>query len=792
MSSPLIVDISSTYSKDKKIKSLLNLANTIMRSNDLSGVIPVVTGNDQGAVHLATQEINDAGMEPIIIKGSLAAYIDQFPETSHVISEDPFVLSKFSQQTYWDIGDVKSYTKQDLESMVGFPLEAMGVYSILRGTSYYDMPPIERVRQSEAIGIASKFTSVNALFKSLDSDNGLPSSIIKNSDEIKSRIRAASQFFPRELTSINPDEYLQTPDVVATSDIGDGIVSIKSTGDLASLFEGVSRANELFIDYDKSRLLIDADGSKFNVIISDAIQIDNVLGLLKGPLTDSEKKIFMFDSREFQKQLMSIGIENLYIDDIATLAYVCNNLDKDPQIEVVSQTYLGEDMPFDNSIESQFEKLSTLKRLKDAISSNMPESQYKYYEKIDLPLIKIVGAMELNGIALDVPKLVELENKFKSMLEHCENYIHDTIGQRYDLTNRKHIEEILYDRLGMKLSKGRSTSAEALSQLAKDYPDKKPILNAISSAVRQKTMLEKYTQKYEQHIDPTTGLIHSNIHTRSTKTGRLSSSDPNLMGLPKKSKEGKRVKSCFIAPDSLVIVKADYSQIELKILAHASKEPALVDGFNKGLDVHRATAAVVFEKAYDDVTDEERSASKAINYGLIYGMQKYSLASEIGKTPDEAQKFIDLYFEKMPRVKAYLDWVKDGAKRNGYIKTLLGRQINIENIQSEDKHKVRTAERQATNAPMQGSAADIIKKAMVDLENNRIQENLPFKHALQVHDEIILYCKPEDVEVTRDALKQAMENAVKLSVPINVDVEMGYNLAAKSFVEVDYEQEMRA
>jgi DNA polymerase-1 len=500
----------------------------------------------------------------------------------------------------------------------------------------------------------------------------------------------------------------------------------------------------------------------------------------------------MFDSKKFRRALLKSGVTDFHIDDIATLAYQENNLNKNAEFEVVLEEKLRENFPLDNSSLSQFERLERLPDLKLTLMNELTERQIMYYQRIEIPVLDVVSEMENTGLKLNTAKLKAIHDKFEEMITQCDDFLSSAAGRRVNSRNRKDIEILLYDDLKFPQIKKRSTDADTITELGRKFPASKPIFNTIALAFRNVTMIEKYTSRYGDFVDEDSGHIHPTINTRSTKTGRLSCKDPNLMGIPKKSREGKLIKAAFEAPEKLIIVKADYSQIELKILAHSSQEPVLLHGFRNNLDVHRATASAVFGKSYEEVTDTERNSAKAINYGLIYGMQKYSLAKEINVTPNEAENFISTYFEKMPMVKKFLDWTVEKAHQNGYVKTILGRHINIDNINSNEQKLVRAAERQATNAPMQGSAADIVKKAMADLDIIRKERGLDFKCALQVHDELIIYSTEDGLMEAKKALKEAMENAVKLRVPINVDVEMGYNLISKTIDKKEPQNEYAA
>ena len=314
-----------------------------------------------------------------------------------------------------------------------------------------------------------------------------------------------------------------------------------------------------------------------------------------------------------------------------------------------------------------------------------------------------------------------------------------------------------------------------LQELALDYPLPKVLIEHRGLSKLKST----YTDKLPQMINPATGRIHTSYHQAVTATGRLSSSDPNLQNIPIRNAEGRRIRQAFIAPAGYKILAADYSQIELRIMAHLSGDEGLLEAFNQGKDVHSATAAEVFGVELDQVTQEQRRRAKAINFGLIYGMSAFGLAKQLGVGRNDAQQYIDVYFERYPGVKVYMDGIRQQAAVDGYVETLEGRRLYLPEINARNGMRRQAAERTAINAPMQGTAADIIKRAMVAVDqwlcpiNPKIECTADAKMIMQVHDELVLEVKESELDVVSEKLKKIMTTTVELSVPLIVDVGVG-------------------
>ena len=396
------------------------------------------------------------------------------------------------------------------------------------------------------------------------------------------------------------------------------------------------------------------------------------------------------------------------------------------------------------------------------------------FEDIELPLINVLTKIEANGALIDADILHEQSSQLSNRLIELEQQAHEVAGQVFNLGSPKQLAEILFEKLELpivkKTPKGApSTAEEVLVQLAEEYELPKLILENRSLSKLKST----YTDKLPLMICQRTGRVHTSYHQATAATGRLSSTDPNLQNIPIKSEEGRRIRDAFIAPEGYTMVAADYSQIELRIMAHLSNDEGLLTAFANGIDVHTATAAEVFNVSIEDVEPNMRRSAKAINFGLIYGMSAFGLAKQLGIGRKQAQEYVDLYFERYPGVKSYMDNTRADAADIGYVETLFGRRLYLPDIKAKNAMRRQHAERTAINAPMQGTAADIIKKAMLKVDAWLATNEFDAQMIMQVHDELVLEVKTEQLNAFSIKLKDIMENAAELAVPLIVEVGSG-------------------
>ncbi len=401
----------------------------------------------------------------------------------------------------------------------------------------------------------------------------------------------------------------------------------------------------------------------------------------------------------------------------------------------------------------------------------------KIYNEIELPLLTVLSDMERTGVAIDTDMLARQSRELAGRILEIEKEAQREAGQPFNLGSPKQIQEILFDKLQLpvlaKTPKGAPSTAESvLQELALDYPLPRQILEYRSFSKLKST----YTDRLPEQLCAATGRVHTSYHQAVAATGRLSSSDPNLQNIPVRTEEGRRIRQAFVAPEGYRLLAADYSQIELRIMAHLSSDDGLLKAFAAGADVHRATAAEVFGVAPEQVTGDQRRSAKAINFGLIYGMSAFGLARQLGIARGAAQEYIELYFARYPGVRNYMEATREQARERGYVETVFGRRLYLPEIRARNQQRRAAAERTAINAPMQGTAADIIKRAMIGLHGwIGSQSALDITMIMQVHDELVFEIAEADVEQARAPIREAMVAAAGLKVPLVVDIGVGSN-----------------
>ena len=417
-------------------------------------------------------------------------------------------------------------------------------------------------------------------------------------------------------------------------------------------------------------------------------------------------------------------------------------------------------------------------QLHQVLSEQLKENQglEKLFYDIEMPLVYALARTETNGVKVDANLLLNQSAEISKRLKELEKTAHQLADQPFNIASPKQIQEILYEKLGLpilrKTPKGQPSTAEnVLQELAEEYELPELILEHRGLAKLKST----YTDKLPELINPKSGRIHTSYHQAVAATGRLSSSDPNLQNIPIRTEEGRKIREAFIPEKGNLLLAADYSQIELRIMAHLSGDDGLVNAFNHGVDVHSATAAEVFDTDPESVDGEQRRRAKAINFGLIYGMSAFGLARQLKIEQKQAKQYIETYFDRYPGVKKYMEETKESAKDKGYVETLFGRRLNLPEINSKNGSLRQYAERTAINAPMQGTAADLIKLAMLALDNWLIMNQSTAKIILQVHDELVFELAENEVEDITDIIKKLMCGVAELKIPLIVDIGVGHN-----------------
>ncbi|MBT5437170.1 MAG: DNA polymerase I [Methylococcales bacterium] len=525
---------------------------------------------------------------------------------------------------------------------------------------------------------------------------------------------------------------------------------------------------------------------------------DIVLARLKPLLEDSEKKKIGQNLKYDAHVLANYGIHLQGIaHDTMLQSYVLNSTVTRHDMDSLAKYYLGretihyEDVAGKGAKQISFQdvaiKQAALYAAEDAdVTLQLHQKLWAalkpldamrlLYETVERPLIKVLMRIERNGVLLDYSMLNQQSMALANQISGLELQAHEEAGKVFNLSSPKQIQEILYDQLQLpvlkKTPKGQPSTAESvLQELAIDFALPKIILD-----YRQLSKLKStYTDKLPQLVQVKTGRVHTSYHQAVTATGRLSSTEPNLQNIPVRSDQGRKIRQSFIAPDGFCLVAADYSQIELRIMAHLSADEGLLAAFSVGEDIHKATAAEVFGVDPSQVSSDLRRSAKAINFGLIYGMSAFGLAQQLGVSRGEAQSYIELYFSRYPGVKNYMDTIRELAAQQGYVETLFGRRLYLPEINSRNGTRRQYAERTAINAPMQGSAADIIKKAMINVDQWIMEEQPAVKMIMQVHDELVFEVPEISREENMKSIKLLMSTAAHLAIPLIVDMGYGQN-----------------
>lgn len=526
---------------------------------------------------------------------------------------------------------------------------------------------------------------------------------------------------------------------------------------------------------------------------------DTVLARLKPLLEDTDSRKVGQNLKFDQSILARYGIELRGIwSDTMLESYVLNSVAGRHDMDSLSERHLGHQtitfeevagkgknqltfnqIPLEQAATYAAEDADVTLRLHEVLWPQLEQEAglASVLQEMEVPLLSVLSRMERNGVLIDPALLGRHSMELTTRLAELESKAHELAGEPFNLASTKQLQGILFEKLGLPVLKktpggAPSTNEEVLAELALDYPLPAVLLEYRGLAKLKST----YTDKLPQMINPATGRVHTSYHQAVTATGRLSSTDPNLQNIPVRNEEGRRIRQAFIAGAGNQIIAADYSQIELRIMAHLSGDAGLLRAFSEGKDIHRATAAEVFGLPLEQVSAEQRRSAKAINFGLIYGMSAFGLARQLGIGRNDAQRYMDLYFERYPGVLTYMERTREQAHAQGYVETLFGRRLQLPDIRSRNAMRRKGAERAAINAPMQGTAADIIKRAMLAVDAwLATPEAEGIRMIMQVHDELVFEVPQEKVALCSTKVRELMQHSAALDVPLLVEVGVGDN-----------------
>ena len=688
------------------------------------------------------------------------------------------------------------------------PTEFIDVKALM-GDPSDNIPGVKGVGEKTAMSLIEKHHSIEYIYENIDGI-GLKGAMLQ-----KMKDGREMAFMSKELATINrntPIEFNAEECVFDGFENNGELYEILKRLELNSIIkkldlsggDNVKENEDIFKDFsyqvgdkdmisgDKVTVVLDFDGDN---ISSAAVGAGNNAVVLneqddiKELLEDDSIAKVMFDVKEAIVKLNGrIDIKNIS-DDTAIAAYLVDPAKNEYTIEKLASEYFGtviekpevkqlsllDDVETDRS-EYLAKCAVALGVLNERIGDKIKENgQEKLYQEVELPLVTVLAHLEINGFLVDDNQLKKFADKLGEKIDALTNEIYMLAGEEFNINSPKQLGVILFEKLELKPVKktktGYATNADVLEKLR----DKHPIVNFIMEYRQLAKLKSTYCDGLTAVVNPNTHRIHSVFTQTVTVTGRLSSTEPNLQNIPTRTELGREIRKMFVAKDGYVLVDADYSQIELRVLAHIANDETMINAFRNNEDIHAVTASQVLGIPLEDVTKEQRSSAKAVNFGIVYGIGEFSLAQDLHISVKEAKAYIESYLEKYHGVRNYMESIKEQAKKDGYVKTMLNRIRYIPELKSPNYNIRQFGERVALNTPIQGTAADIIKLAMVRVDNRLINEGLKSKLILQVHDELIVEAYKDEVDKVKQILSEEMQGAMELNVPLKVDMSTGHS-----------------
>lgn len=688
------------------------------------------------------------------------------------------------------------------------PTEFIDVKALM-GDPSDNIPGVKGVGEKTAMSLIEKHHSIEYIYENIDGI-GLKGAMLQ-----KMKDGREMAFMSKELATINrntPIEFNAEECVFDVFENNGELYEILKRLELNSIIkkldlsggDNVKENEDIFKDFsyqvgdknmisgDKVTVVLDFDGDN---ISSAAVGVGNNAVVLneqddiKELLEDDSIAKVMFDVKEAIVKLNGrIDIKNIS-DDTAIAAYLVDPAKNEYTIEKLASEYFGtviekpevkqlsllDDVETDRS-EYLAKCAVALGVLNECIGDKIKENgQEKLYQEVELPLVTVLAHLEINGFLVDDNQLKEFADKLGEKIDALTNEIYMLAGEEFNINSPKQLGVILFEKLELKPVKktktGYATNADVLEKLR----DKHPIVNYIMEYRQLAKLKSTYCDGLTAVVNPNTHRIHSVFTQTVTVTGRLSSTEPNLQNIPTRTELGREIRKMFVAKEGYVLVDADYSQIELRVLAHIANDETMINAFRNNEDIHAVTASQVLGIPLEDVTKEQRSSAKAVNFGIVYGIGEFSLAQDLHISVKEAKAYIESYLEKYHGVRNYMESIKEQAKKDGYVKTMLNRIRYIPELKSPNYNIRQFGERVALNTPIQGTAADIIKLAMVRVDNRLINEGLKSKLILQVHDELIVEAHKDEVDKVKQILSEEMQGAMELNVPLKVDMSTGHS-----------------
>ncbi|MFO7942289.1 MAG: DNA polymerase I [Bacillota bacterium] len=762
---------------------------------------------------LGIPRIEIDGVEADDIIGTMARRLSESGRRSVVVTGDKDLLQLVSDDievrlTRRGITEMENYDLQRVRSEYGVePRELIDVKALM-GDSSDNVPGVPGVGEKTALKLVKKIGSLEEVLERPEMAGGkaIPARLRENADRARmSRVLVEihtdietdldveglrppeidREALGKVLSDLGFERLLERLDIEIEGDHAESVpLEERSATDWMESGEVDALQGRLAVDWwsdddDALRIAFAADSDSGVLLSGESEDVaDAAAELLDSPPLEMV-------GHELGEFLARVGVGRPRADlfDVELAAYLLDPARSSYPLDTLSRSYLESSLTSGEGEEGAGTRLDVLLGLRDVLETELRALEvWELFSEIERPLLPILARMRLNGITVDRDILAAQGEELRERIEEVEQKIWERAGHEFNVSSPKQLGEVLFEEMELPVIKktktGYSTDAEVLGQLSVDHPIADDVLE-----YRSLVKLRGYVSGLSSEIDPDTGRIHSTFHQAVTATGRLSSSDPNLQNIPIREETGRRLRRAFVAPEGQALLAADYSQIELRVLAHFSEDRTLIESFTNDEDIHRRTASEVFDVPMDEVTSDLRNAAKAVNFGIIYGISAFGLSRNLKIDPDRAQEYIDGYLERLPGVRRYMDDVVDRAREDGYVRTLFGRIRYLPEINHRVYHRRAFAERMALNTPIQGTAADIIKKAMVALEGDAGAHGE--KLLLQVHDELIWEVPESRVDSLASRAKETMEAAADLAVPLKVDFKSGPNWYDLQRLEVE-------
>ncbi|KGJ50938.1 DNA polymerase I [Clostridium sp. NCR] len=761
------------------------------------------------------------GYEADDIIGTVSLKAEQDGYKVYIVTGDKDAIQLASKTTTTlitkkGVGEVEEYDFNEVEEKYGMtPTQFIDLKGLM-GDKSDNIPGVPGIGEVTGIKLIKEFGSIENIIENIDSVKGSPRKKIEENKELAimskrlaTIIRDVQIDFDLDKLEFGNYDKSKLIEVFNELDFNSLIARLDSNAEELKVIVNKLEDVKEFINKAKNskKLILKTISKSGNILEKNIMQIylsvdgeelfwadESQIDEIKELLVDEDLRVYGYNLKEDYIALRPYGISlsNIYFD-IAIAEYLIDSSSSNYTYDSIAMNYFGQKIKSSEELlgkgvkakkyedlekEELDNTIGSIVQLVEKVTPKMEEKLVNMdmdglFYHVEMPLVEVLGYMEYEGVMVDKDKLIELGEEFKISIDKLEKEIYNLAGEEFNINSPKQLGVILFEKLELPVIKktktGYSTNAEVLEHLS----DKHEIIDKITEYRQIVKLKSTYVDGLINIINPISHRIHSSFNQTITTTGRISSTDPNLQNIPVRLELGRNIRKVFIADKGFKLVDADYSQIELRVLAHMSQDEHMIDAFNHNVDIHTKTASQVFGIDINNVTSEQRSAAKAVNFGIVYGISDFGLAKNLHIPVKEAKNYIDSYLNTYEDIKSYMDSTIEEAKEDGYVKTILNRRRYIPEIKSSNTILKNLGKRLAMNAPIQGSAADIIKIAMVNVYKKLEERDLKSKLVLQVHDELIIECIEDELEEVSKIVKDEMEHAVSMDVNLDVDLNTG-------------------